>query len=363
MSKNIAQTDKNLAVTTVLEKDGISFYDVRRAPFCLYGLYDAQNQPVFRRLPDNVATSVSEGVAFISMHTAGGRVRFSTDSEFICIKAKMNSIVPFAHMPGSNTWGFDMFADSPEGSESRYVGTFMPPWNITEDGYESRINMNGKKSRYYTINFPSYCGVSELFVGVSSDSSIGTGLDYRNIPPIVYYGSSITQGGCASRPGNIYQNVVCRKTNIDYINLGFSGSAKGEDAIADYMATLNMSAFISAYDHNAPSREHLKDTHFRLYEKIRASHPDVPYIMISKCDLDSEYDNALARRDVVYESFYRARTNGDRNVYYIDGTSLFRGEYQNMCTVDLIHPNDLGFALIANAVTGELQRAFTQNAL
>jgi hypothetical protein len=359
--KDISKIDKNLSIETTLLKDGVAFYDVRRDPFRVYGLYDYKNQPIFRRLPEEVAAATSDGVAHLSKHTAGGRVRFATDSDFICIKAKMNSITLLPHMPTSGTAGFDLFIDSPDGAESRYVRTFMPPWHTKDEGYESRIDLGSKKLRYFTINFPSYSGVDELLVGISEGSTLGEGLPYRSLAPFVYYGSSITQGGCASRSGNIYQNVVCRRTNVDYINLGFSGNGRAEDAIVDYMASLQMSAFISDYDHNSPSREHLSATHYKMYEKIRAAHPDIPYIMLSKCDLDNSYDANLARREVVYESFCRARANGDKNVYYIDGASIFRGPYQNMCTVDSCHPNDLGFALMADAITAELERAFTQN--
>lgn len=361
MSNDISRIDKNLSVETTLLKDGVAFYDVRRDPFRVYGLYDYKNQPIFRRLPEEVAAATSDGVAHLSKHTAGGRVRFATDSDFICIKSKMNSITLLPHMPTSGTAGFDLFIDSPDGAESRYVRTFMPPWHTKDEGYESRIDLGSKKLRYFTINFPSYSGVDELLVGISEGSTLGEGLPYRSLAPFVYYGSSITQGGCASRSGNIYQNVVCRRTNVDYINLGFSGNGRAEDAIVDYMASLQMSAFISDYDHNSPSREHLSATHYKMYEKIRAAHPDIPYIMLSKCDLDNSYDANLARREVVYESFCRARANGDKNVYYIDGASIFRGPYQNMCTVDSCHPNDLGFALMADAITAELERAFTQN--
>ena len=237
----------------------------------------------------------------------------------------------------------------------------MPPWHTTDAGYESKIDLGSKKLRYFTINFPSYSGVDELLVGLSEDATLGEGLRYRDAAPILYYGSSITQGGCASRSGNIYQNVVCRRTNFDYINLGFSGNGRAEDAIVDYMASLDISAFVCDYDHNSPSRAHLSATHYKMYEKIRAAHPDIPYIMLSKCDLDNDYNSNLARREVVYESFCRARANGDKNVYYIDGASIFRGPYQNMCTVDSCHPNDLGFALMADAITAELERAMTQN--
>lgn len=76
--------------------------------------------------------------------------------------------------------------------------------------------------------------------------------------------------------------MVCRRNNIDFINLGFSGSEKGEDAIVDYMAGLEMSAFVCDYDHNAPDAEHLVATNYKMYEKIRKAHPNIPYIILSR---------------------------------------------------------------------------------
>jgi lysophospholipase L1-like esterase len=122
-----------------------------------------------------------------------------------------------------------------------------------------------------------------------------------------------------------------------------------------------MTAFVCDYDHNAPDAEHLEKTHYKMYEKIRAAHPDIPYIIISKPDFDSNYVTSIPRRNVIFDTYRRARDNGDLNVYYIDGAGIFRGPYEDSCTVDGTHPNDLGFALMADAIEAELKRAFTQN--
>ena len=145
------------------------------------------------------------------------------------------------------------------------------------------------------------------------------------------------------------------------INLGFSGSGRAEDRIVDYMAGLSMSAFVSDYDHNAPNVAHLAATHCKMYQKIRAAHPEIPYIMISRVDFDCNYHENVARRDVILDTYRYARAQGDRNVYLIDGESVFRGRYIDMCTVDGVHPNDLGFALMADAVEATLRRALTQH--
>ncbi len=128
--KRIDEIDSNLKVQTSIEETDIRFLDVRQDPFQVYGLYDYKNEPVFKRLPDGVAKATNEGVAQLNLHTAGGRVRFSTNSRYVAIKAIMSQVNPMPHMPLSGSAGFDVFID--EGSSSRYCGTFMPPVDMKD---------------------------------------------------------------------------------------------------------------------------------------------------------------------------------------------------------------------------------------
>ena len=357
---NLDKIDPHLKVETIINEPDICFYDVRRDPFEVYGLYRYRTEPQFKRLPDEIGKNVNKGVATLYLNTAGGRVRFSTDSQYVAINVKMPSICRTSHFALSGGAGLDLYVDDPTSGISRFHRPFMPDYNMT-DGYESIIKFPTKKLRYFTIHFPSYSDVSTLYIGLQKDASLGEGMKYRDVAPVVYYGSSITQGACATRPGNTYQNVVSRRLGLDYINLGFSGNGKAEDLIVDYMAELEMSAFVCDYDHNAPNAEYLAQTHCKMYQKIRAKNPDIPYIMISRVDFDCDYEKNIARRDVIIDTYRYARANGDKNVYLIEGNSVFRGDYTDMCTVDGVHPNDLGFALMADAVEAELKRAMTQH--
>ena len=126
------------------------------------------------------------------------------------------------------------------------------------------------------------------------------------------------------------------------------------------MAGLSMSVFVSDYDHNAPNSEYLRATHYKMYEKIRAANPDLPYVMISRPDfwqLDSKWlSSSEKRRAIIKESYDRARENGDENVYFIDGETFFAGELMDCCTVDGIHPNDLGFSKMAKVIGDLLEK-------
>lgn len=357
---SIEEIDQNMKVEQKVQEPDICYYDVRQQPFALYGFYRPYDEPDFKRIPDRVAETVSPGVAQLAFHTAGGRVRFSTDSQYIAIRADMPHIERMDHFALTGSSAFDLFLDDPETGISRFCYAFRPGFHF-ENGYESIKKFESRKMRHFTIHFPSYSKVRTLLIGLQQDAAVGGGMQYRNTAPVVYYGSSITQGGCASRPGNIYQNIISRRLGLDYLNLGFSGNGRGEDEIVEYMAGLDMLAFVSDYDHNAPTAEHLRATHCKMYQKIRAAHPDVPYIMLSRVDFDNDYQQNILRRDVIADTYRYARAQGDRNVYFIDGASVFRGKYKEMCTVDGCHPNDLGFALMADAIEAELQRALTQH--
>lgn len=350
-----AQVDANLAVASELNENDLVFYDVRKPPFSIYGLYNSQNEPQFKRLPDDVAAAVSANVQVLYTNTAGGRVRFSTDSDVIAIKTVMSGVGRMPHFSLTGGASFDLYIDHANGQISQFYKIFIPPYEV-ENGYESEIKFNSIEQRYFTINFPTYSNVEALYVGVRSGAALGAGLTYKNELPVVYYGSSITQGGCASRPGNVYSAVISRRLDLDYINLGFSGSAKGESAMVDYIASLPMSVFVSDYDHNSSERN-LAKTHWALYEKIRSAHPDIPYIMVSKADIENAPIENLRRRDTIIAHFHRAKEQGDTKVYFVDGATIYDGPYRDMCTVDTIHPNDLGHALMADAIGMVLKNA------
>lgn len=360
---DIGNIDVNMKVETQLTEPDLVLYDIRRDPFDVYGLYRYREEPVFKRLPDEIGQNISRGVAELYLNTTGGRIRFSSDSAYVALRAVYPSMHKMSHMAFTGSVGFDLYVDDPQTGTSRYWRSFRPDVNIT-DKMETIIRFPSRKMRWFTVNFPAYSQVSSVHIGLQKDAALGHGMPYRDLAPVVYYGNSITQGGCASRPGNVYTNIISRHTNTDFINLGFSGSGCGEALIAEYMAGLKMSAFVSDYDQNAPDVAHLQKTHCALYQAIRAKHPDIPYIMLSMVDIDSgaSYEKNLLRRDVVFETYRFARDNGDRNVYYIDGASIFRAGDADVCTVDGCHPTDYGFVLMAHAIEAELRRSMTQDA-
>ncbi len=344
----ISKIDKNLAASD-MAGDGLCYTDVQQPPFAVYGLMREAGR--YCRMPAAVAASVNEGVANLAVDTAGGRVRFCTDSDTVAIRARMHAINKFPHMPLTGSAGFDMYINEGEGLQ--YYRSFVPPMDM-EDGFESSLPMPGRKMREVLLHFPLYSGVISLEVGLAPDAALAAAPAYGGDKPIVYYGSSITQGGCASRPGSAYQAAVARALDRDFINLGFSGSARGEKTVTDYIIGLEMDAFVMDYDHNAPTPEYLAATHKPMFDAIRAAHPRLPILLMSRpMRLLNEDDRA--RRAVVEATWQAALAAGDAHVAFLDGPALIPEGIGDEHTVDACHPTDLGFAFMASAVTAALR--------
>lgn len=352
----IEEIDKNFKLAEHVEKESLQFYDVEEKPFQIYGLMCDGDK--FCRMPESVAITVSESVRHLSFHTSGGRIRFTTDSSRIAILAEVDGSGKMPHMPLTGSHGFDMYVDS-EGRQ-RYFGTFPPPMDIgaTYSKYEGNLCFSDKRERVITIHFPLYTSVKKVFVGLDSDSLVKEAPDYTYKKPIVYYGSSITQGGCASRPGNSYPSIISCRLGTDYTNLGFSGSAKAEEAMAEYISNLDMSLLVCDYDYNAPDVEYLRETHLPFYRRIREKQPELPILFLSMPDvkLKSWMEELKERQKIVRDTYLTALEEGDKNVYYIDGVELFDGEDWDLCTVDGTHPNDFGFYCMARRIEKEITR-------
>ena len=341
---DIAKVDKNFAVQTQIQREGLIFHDAESAPFRIYGVY--RDGELFRRMPESVAKATSDGVWRLHANTAGGRVRFVTDSPFIAIVAEMGSVGKMPHFPFTGSIGFDVY------SGKRYVHTFVPPVDVT-DRYEAIRDVLGGL-REYTINFPLYSEVKKLWIGLQEGCRLEAAPEYTIADPVVYYGSSITQGGCASRPGCAYQSIITRALDCDHVNLGFSGNAKGEEVIAEYIAGLKMSAFVYDYDHNAPTPEHLEATHERMFKTIRAANPELPVLMLTRpryyLDADEE-----RRLEIVRRTYENALAAGDQNVYFIPGPELLLDLVREEATVDKNHPTDGGFISMAYVIGQKLK--------
>lgn len=358
---DLSRIDKNFKIEATIDQSDVKFYDVRTADVDIYGLYHPRTEDVFRRMPADVAMATSEKVANLAQYTAGGRVRFQTDSEYIAIRMTRplrKSIM--SHITFLGCSGFDAYWR--EDGKYTYCGSFLPPAKRHE-GYESILHFESRKMRDITINMPLYDRVTDLYIGVQEDAVLTHGSKYAYETPVVYYGNSVTQGGCASRPGNVDSAILSRELDFDYVNLGFSGSGKGELPMAEYIAAMDMSVFVMDYDENS-AIEDLEFTHWRLYDTVRTAHPEVPIIFNSRRALElkpSDHRETWARRDIILGNLERAKKMGDDRVFFLDGRGIFKDYGENNCTVDGAHPTDLGFWLIAQAMKPILEQCLEMN--
>lgn len=357
-SDYVEQLDINLKAQSYIDEKKCVFYNIKTTPeFDIYGLYNPKEQDEYIRVPMDKCKQMSLGMEYFSKNTSGGRIRFKTNSKTLGIRVTMPEI-HVRNMCYAGSAGFDVYVDGKRTSD--YYRTFIPPFGFGKNDsrtissvWQGVITFPTKRERYITINFPLYNIVEKVEIALDKKATLGHGKAYTYSKPIIFYGSSITQGGAASKPGNDSSHMVSRYFDCDFINLGFSGSGRGEIQMAQFIGGIDASMLILEYDHNAPSVEHLAKTHYPFYKTVRDLKPNMPIILVSKPDfyattyyVTNQKQN-VQRRQVVLDTYERAIKEGDKNVYFIDGKTLFNGDYYFDCTVDGTHLNDLGFYRVA----------------
>ncbi len=350
------QIDKNLYIADKVTEPDVLFRNVRETKADIYGLYEPFREGPFLRM--NVEMdALNPNIRNLNRRPAGGRIRFMTDSDYIAVRVVKPRRKSFmSHMSYLGCSGIDAYIKE----ESGYVfaGSIKPKVEFN-DGYEGVIPFWNKGWKDITLNLPLYDVVSELYIGIQESAGLEKAPSYTySTLPVLFYGSSITQGGCASRPGNSYQGFLSRWLDMDFVNLGFSGRAKGELEMAEYIAKQPMSVFVLDYDHNSET-EDLKFTHWRMYETVRKAQPELPILMISNCTLyysDEKRETMALRRKIIENNYRRAVEAGDRHVDYLDGATMFPMLAGSDSTVDGAHPNDLGFYAMAMAILPYLKK-------
>jgi len=351
--------DANFLRVDIPDDEKTDWYRVDRDGFDIYGSI-SDEALLTLRMPLDVAATVNKRVLGQSVYGAGVRLRFKTDSRTLSLKVEYGEGRVPSVCTAALSFGFDVYRldDKCE----RFITAFVPPsegFDGDRATYSKRINKLSELHTY-TVNFPHYASVRSIILGVDKGASISRGEPYANEKPIVFYGSSITHGASASNPGNTYENFISHKYNYDYINLGFAGSACGEASMADYIAGLDMSIFVFDYDHNAKDAAMLERTHYPFYKRVREKNPTLPIIMISRPDFFLDEDASKERRAVICSTYQRAVSEGDKHVYFIDGERLFDGEWYHSCTVDGVHPNDLGFVRMADKIGSLINEIMTK---
>lgn len=352
--------DSNMVLRKA-DTNGIVWIDAQEEPFDLVGFEWIKQDSVYRRLPVNLDWEIPKSVDELANHTAGGQVRFSTNSKKILLRVKLAGESNMYHMAPTGQSGFDLYVR--DYGVQRYFRTTR--FHHDSVNYQCELyKSNDSNFHDFTINFPLYNGVKSLQIGLEEGSILQAPPAFSFKGKIVIYGTSITQGGCVTRPGMAYSNILSRKLDAEFINLGFSGSGKGEPALAHLINQISDVSFI-ILDYEANANQTIKNTLNPFIEIIREQHPETPILVMSKIRYAIHYPGGPNNK-IYYEN--RAFQNnlvdekvkaGDRNIYFLDGSKVLGDDYFE-CAVDGVHPSDLGSDRIANALLKAIRDIVSQ---
>lgn len=307
----------------------------------------------YNRLPYSIKDSIRKAVWDLGQNSAGIALKFSTNSK--CIGAKWTLLNNFnmPHMTGTGIRGLDLYTLYDD--KWTYAGSAQP--NGKESANIFRRNMNGEE-RDYIMYLPLYDGVTDILIGVDSTSVISSpkyALDDRK--PIVFYGTSVTQGGCASRPGMAYPAIIGRELNIETINLGFSGNGRMDRILARRISKIDASAYVIDCLANCTAQI-VKDSTEYFISQIAKNNPKTPVYMVNNyCYpyqyLDEKFRTELKEENQIWYSIYlKLKADGMNNIHFIDMGS--NGYIENSPagpdhegSVDGVHLTDLGFLRLA----------------
>jgi hypothetical protein len=328
------------------------WYQPYEAPLALAGFAWFARDRVYNRMPRNFAKPFREDVEYLATNTAGGQIRFQTDSPTIKLKVKLAGEHNMDHMPATGQCGFDIYLGDP--GQQRFAGVTRGDRAATE--FETVLNNVSRQwLRNVTINMPLYQGVESVQVGLEEGAQVLAPPPYADNRPVVVYGTSITQGGCACRPGMLHTNILSRAMNRPFINLGFSGNGRGEPEVAEALASIaDPAGYVLDYEANA-GLEGLQNTLTNFIDILRAAHPKTPILVVSAIPYASDsYDagtqeNHAKTRALQRGEVERRQAAGDANIFFHDGITLLGDDFDE-CTVDGCHPTDLGFYRMAQGM-------------
>ncbi|MFA6662387.1 MAG: SGNH/GDSL hydrolase family protein [Bacilli bacterium] len=284
--------------------------------------------------------NISAAVTLLSKCPAGMSISFKTDSQFIKIKASLAGGAYMSHMTSVATIGFDIYLKE----DNKY--TFLNCTKVMSKDYDVVLLTNlDKKMREFKLYFPLYQQLNEAYVGIDEKSSFA--FEKVKGKAIVAYGTSITQGGCASRPGMAYTSIIARETGYNVINLGFSGSCKLEENMAKELNKIDYELLILELEANSPSLEYMKN---KLTTFLSILNKKTPIILISHFfDSMSLVKASLNTERLDYETLQKQIPG----VQFISGTSLLD---DSEGTVDGVHLSDLGFNIVAHKLVKEINK-------
>lgn len=302
------------------------------------------------REEQRIIAPINDGIPWLSRCSAGIAVKFETNSHNLFFKISLRGKANMSHMPATGQCGFDLYVFDERAGQYVFHNTGTYNHELTEVHYQlSRFHLHDQKTRKYIVNFPLYEGPSKVLMGIDSGASLAP-VYFSDERKIYMYGTSIMQGGCVSRPGMLYSNIISRTLDMEVINFGFSGAANCEKEMAQFIAARpSPDLFIIDVEANAGCT-HLEEERLeQLIDIFYEKSPNCPIILCSRMLFAMDlYDQRRAKIKKFYRTFqkrvvkkYRAL---GKPISFLDGDSYFKklDLHFSEVTVDGIHPSDLG---------------------
>ena len=310
----------------------------------------------FDRFPAAAQKTVTSAVWNLSRDSTGMMVRFKTDATAIHVHYKVvKTALGMPHMPATGVSGVDLYARDDTG-KWRWVQVTRP---ATQEIKAEVIKDLAPGFREYAAYLPLYNGVEFLHIGVPKGARL-EGLAPRSEKPIVFYGTSITHGACASRPGIVHTAILGRRFDTPVINLGFSGNGRMDAAVGEFLVKIDAAAYvIDCLPNMQPAA--VREKCAPLVKLIRAARPDTPIILVEDRRFTNDWitpakkkfhdDNHAALREVYAELV----NDGVKGLHYIPGDALYGTDTEG--ATDASHASDLGFMRQANVMEPVIRAA------
>lgn len=309
-----------------------------------------ENGKTFSRLPLRAQGVVPPAVWQLAQAPAGARIVFRTDATRLALRLENFSPANMPHFAVTGSDGAFLYEGKPN--------QMKPCCAIKPDIGQSLVEMDIADNmdpvmREFTIYLPLYAPLKSIDIGMPHGAAIAPPLPHRLSKPVVFYGTSITQGGCASTAGGDFVSALGRRLNLNVVNLGFSGNGRGEPEVAKFISEIDASAFVLDYCANA-SADSLRDTLPGFVSILRKQYPRTPIVLVSKIHFYRENRiEAERQREVMIHFYSETRSSGDEHLHFIDGWSLLHNN-EDMALVDGVHPTSHGFALMAERLAPQL---------
>jgi lysophospholipase L1-like esterase len=308
----------------------------------------------FDRLPARAKAIVREEVWKLSHHTSGMATFFETDATDIAIRyGVLNAALAMPHMPATGVSGVDLYTMTDHGW--RWAATHSPRSQTMQAKLVARL---APGRRAYHINLPLYNGITSMEIGVPKAAAF-TPTPPRTDKPVLFYGTSITQGGCASRPGMCFTSILRRRLNRPVLNFGFSGNGRTEIEVGRFLAELDPAVFVLDTIANTPP-EILRERMEALVKLIREKRPSTPILMLDERTVENAPlvpTTATAHRnksEALKQAYDNLKAAGVKDLHVRKADDVLGDDQEG--TVDGSHPTDLGMMRYADAIEPDIRK-------